>query len=413
VKLLGFSTYPVTAPKHGGQRRIRALGELYQRLGGTYEVAAVYQASQAHEAGPNDIPLGHSSPEWAGLPFTEDLQAGEFAARSPAAYAHFRRIYDRVQPDIIVLEQPFMLPLVQKMQTEGLTKARIIYSSQNWEGPLKEAVLLKAGVSAKVTQKIAASVERIELEALAAANLVLCVSQHDADIYRARSTAPVLVAPNGVDRAVSLDQSPHPVLGHFGGRKFIFYVGSAYPPNIEGFNKLVSDDGLFFVPPLKAFAICGGMCDQIFNSRSYQQFVSANSERVQFFPQIEDDVLVALKAATHAIILPIQFGGGSNLKTAEALVAGKWIVTTSLALRGFEPFANAKGVVIADSPREFRLAISKVLSEPPLQLTSQQLKAREDLYWDRAFILSGAEEGVRTFLGAAHQGAVVPDVVVA
>ena len=92
-----------------------------------------------------------------------------------------------------------------------------------------------------------------------------------------------------------------------------------------------------------------------------------------------------VKATAHAILLPIKFGGGSNLKTAEALATGKWVIASPVAMRGFEEFLDAPGVVVADGPKNFRQAVIKTLNSPPLELTEAAKEIRESVYWDRRF----------------------------
>lgn len=406
MKVLALSTYPIRAPLHGGQRRVAALGDLYRRLGVQFEYASIYASHYGPaEVGPNDLRLGHSTTDLSALPFVEDLQAGEFAARSPAAYAHFKRLFERIRPTVVTLEQPFMLPLLQRLRRDGVFFGAVVYSSQNWEPPLKEAMLRRAGISSLEVSRIGALIERLEVGALALSDLVIAVSDEDASIYRALDAQKVvLVGPNGVDPPPDAPPVRPDLLAPFADRRFFFFVGSAYPPNSEGFTKLVMEEGLYFVPPEKRFAVCGGATDQIFAAPGYQRFVGANSDRVQFFSPIDDEGLWSLKLAAHAILLPIQFGGGSNLKTAEALVSGKWMVTTSLALRGFEAFKREPGVLTAETPRDFRQAMIHVLHQPPLKLTSEQQAKRRTLVWEAALAASGAEAGLRQFLDRVAQG---------
>ena len=46
-------------------------------------------------------------------------------------------------------------------------------------------------------------------------------------------------------------------------------------------------------------------------------------------------------------------GGGSNLKTAEALYSGLPIVVTTAAMRGYGTFIEEPGVLVADDPSTF------------------------------------------------------------
>jgi glycosyltransferase involved in cell wall biosynthesis len=411
ARILSFSTYPVVRPLHGGQRRVSAFGDFYRSLGHEFHYACVYEPASY---GPGtvtsfDHPLIEPDPRWNGVPLINDLLAGDYAARSPLAYAHFRGVVDRVRPDVVQLDHPFMLPLFRRLREEGVLGAQpLIYSSHNWEPPLKEEMLRRAGVTTAVARDVRRQVEELERESVAAAEVVVAVSAHDAEAYRRlRSNMQVVVVPNGVSRPPA-EIPDIPALELFGREKLLFFVGSAYPPNIEGFCDLVADGGLFFMPPLQQMAVCGGVSDGIFNHPKYQQFLHANSARVQFFQNPTDPELWSLKRRAHVMMLPIAFGGGSNLKTAEALVAGKWLVATPTALRGFEAFAGAPGVVVAENRDAFRRALAETLRLAPLELDEAELRRREALYWDRGFADSGLRERLAALLPAlSAAGAVV------
>ena len=92
-----------------------------------------------------------------------------------------------------------------------------------------------------------------------------------------------------------------------------------------------------------------------------------------------------MKSSCHVVALPIATGAGSNLKTAEALTLGKRVVATSIAMRGFENFLDAEGLMIADDPIAFRARLGQALRCPPLAIGEDARKAREALYWDRCF----------------------------
>lgn len=393
-RVLGLSTYPVVRPRHGGQLRIEAIEAFYRSLDHDYRCAAVYEspAYGGSDVGPDDIKLDHVDVRWQGVPFLGDLLSGLFAAETPAAYAHFANLVARFDPHIIQLEQPFMWPLVQRLRREGkLDGVEIVYSSQNWEGPLKESILLKSGVAPGKAADLRIAIETIETEVTQAASVVMAVSEADAEIYRSLTEpSKIFVAPNGTSRppAATGDKAAL-LLKHFGDRKFMFFVGSAYPPNIDGFRHLVADGGFYFLPPHKALAVCGGASHGIFASYEYQRLLAGNSERVQFFADPSDDELWAMKQAAHAFLLPIEFGGGTNLKSAEAIASGKWVITTSVALRGRDAFVGVPGIIVADTPRAFRQAMIKVMASPPLKLSAKERAAREAVYWDQVLFNSG------------------------
>jgi glycosyltransferase involved in cell wall biosynthesis len=138
------------------------------------------------------------------------------------------------------------------------------------------------------------------------------------------------------------------------------------------------------------------MAHGIFAHPEYQRFVVANNHRVEFFPAIEDDDLWALKAAAHGSLLAIKGGsGGTSLKTAEALTLGKWVIANASGLRGFEEFADAEGVIRADTRTEFRRAMARVLRSDPIEISPQSRERREALFWDRCFSDSGLAARLR------------------
>jgi glycosyltransferase involved in cell wall biosynthesis len=399
-RVLGLSTYPIVHARHGGQLRIEAIKAFYASFDHDYHYAAVYEspAYGAGDVGPDDVKLGYMDARWQGVPFLGDLSSGIFATESPAAYTHFSNLVARVSPDIIQLEHPFMWPLVKRLKQEGrLDGVQIVYSSHNWEGPLKEGILLRAGVARAKAAALRAEIEAMETELVSAAALVVAVSPADAEIYRGLKTqAQILVAPNGTSRPpAGMAGKKTPIEREYFGGKFMFFVGSAYPPNIEGFRRLVADGGFYFLPPEKAVVVCGGACEGIFLTDEYQRFLMGNSERVQFVPNLDDDQLWAFKDAAHVFLLPIEFGGGTNLKSAEAIASGKWVIATSTALRGRDEFVNAPGVLVANTPAAFRAAMIKAMASPPLKLTAKERTARDQVYWDRVMANSGVREALK------------------
>lgn len=399
--ILSLTTYPVALPRHGGQRRVAAFGDFYRGLGLDFQSASIYQAPpyQPHEIGPHDLKLGPVDPRWNGVPFVDDILSGDFAALGPGL-AHFRRVMETVRPAMIQLDHPFMWPLVRALRDEGLLDGvKLVYSSHNWEPPLKVDILRRAGVPEARAVAVGDRVMELEREVVEASDLIVAVSESDAGQYRALGGAkPVHVVPNGVQRHAASDGLTPAQQEVFGRNPFALFVGSAYPPNIEGFCNLVADGGLYMTPPEKHFAVCGGASEGIFGGRAYQRFLVGNSERLHFYPNISDDDLSALKTACHVVLLPIQFGGGSNLKTAEALASNKHVIATSTALRGFDAFRGAPGVTIADTPEAFRRAIAEVFKRPPLKLKKKDLLLRETVYWDRGFADSALADGVRALL---------------
>lgn len=387
--ILGLATYPIKHPVHGGQRRVAAFADFYKTLGLDYECVCIYEPLiySADKIGPHDVALGYVKGDFAGIPFLGDLLSGMYGSQKERVFEHFLSVVREKKPVALVLEQPFMWPLVERLRSDPeIAKIPLMYSSQNWEGPLKYAVLISNGIDNTVARKIEARVEELEREAVKASRLIFAVSEEDAAVYRRIDPAKrIIVISNGVARSDTAVPAGRGLPDQLRNSRYLFFVGSAYPPNIEGVCDLLLDGGLFFLPPQASLVICGGAAHGILYDPRYHRFLSANKKRVLFYPTISDKDLEVLKSHAHAILLPIDFGGGSNIKTAEALASGKWIVATPTAMRGFESFMSEPGVVIAKGRSAFRKAVIDVYNSPPLVLSDLSSQRRDAVHWDRCF----------------------------
>lgn len=406
MKILAFGTYPTRVPVHGGQRRSSQIGAYYTANGAEYAYACIYQprSYSADTVGPNDYPFGVMEGLFARVPFIDDLASGEFAATRPEVYDNFVKLVDTYQPHVVQLEQPFLWPLVRRLIKEGkLNGVKIVYSSHNLEAPLKFDLLESAGVSRELNVQVERRISDLESELVDRADLIISVSKSESDTYREMNSLqrPIVIR-NGADR---LGHVSKPVYGEeLLPDEYMIFVGSAYPPNIDGFCKYVLKSGLYGFPPEKRFAICGGVSDGIYQSGLYSPHQGSYQDRVQFFSRPSDSELSWIRSHAKGFLLPIESGGGSNLKTAEALSSGKWVVTTEKALRSFEDFADQAGVIVADTPRLFRDAMLEVTYGAPLALDHRQVAMREGLYWDQLMSESGLME--RLSAAMTNEGAV-------
>jgi glycosyltransferase involved in cell wall biosynthesis len=392
MKLVALGTYPIRFPIHGGQRRVTAFRNAYVERGYDHHYIALYDPGsyKTADVDPIDIPTDPTYSSFADVPFITDLETGRFFAFNNEAFQALASRITQIQPDFLVLEHPFLWPFVKRYLAESRQKISVIYSSHNVEGRLKYDILRRTGgVRHAVADRVKTAIDEYEIELCRNAQAVVAVSEEDACFYadEAGCGDRVIVIRNGIDYSPQTRTSPE-VSGIFDGPYFIF-IGSAYPPNIEGFDHFVLKNRLYFLPPRKSLAVCGGASDGVFQLNRYLGHLASYSERVHFFPKIDDDSLNVLKNNAHAFLLPIQTGGGSNLKTAEALVSGQWVITTSVALRSFEEYRDAPGVIVADTPAAFGQAMVDVYHRPPLFLTNDQIAYRRRVTWESLFL--GAE----------------------
>jgi glycosyltransferase involved in cell wall biosynthesis len=223
---------------------------------------------------------------------------------------------------------------------------------------------------------VLADVEALERDLVASSWATIACTSADASVFASWGAVRTVVANNGTvhkSRAHLHDCLPSPLSPEL---KYALIVGSTHLPNIDGFFELVMPA----VSALRAnrrIVVAGGMGDTI-ASRLAAAGAMNNyvRDRLILFGFIDELVLDGLIENAGALILPISYGGGSNLKTAEALLSGKLIVGTDVAFRGFERYRDNGGVRIANDADAFGLAIHASLEdshdcapELPLELT--------------------------------------------
>jgi hypothetical protein len=69
---------------------------------------------------------------------------------------------------------------------------------------------------------------------------------------------------------------------------------------------------------------------------------------------LSEQALGALTVLATCIVLPITKGGGSNIKTAEAVHTGKPVIGTTKSFRGYERVLSLPHVYRVDEPLQFQ-----------------------------------------------------------
>ena len=68
------------------------------------------------------------------------------------------------------------------------------------------------------------------------------------------------------------------------------------------------------------------------------------------------------------VVVPVRAGSGMRIKLAEALAAGRPVVTTSKGMEGL-PLQAGTHVLVADTTEEMAAAIVTILTDPPLAIS--------------------------------------------
>lgn len=366
--VLLLSTYPCVVPQHGGQLRLLNIKRAYEAAGWNVLELAVYDEQAYDEAvvGANDIifPSGSVYRNFRGkpAPLATDLLSGDFASAEDGC---LKKIFTTVPTtvDCVHVEQPWLWPIVHALRKRsGQAKFVTVYGSQNIEAPLKQEIF--RGLGFKHGDELIERVAELETRAAREADLTVAVSQQDASELRRWAPERVLLAPNGIEPwpAPTEAKRKHWVekLPKF---PWLLYVASAHPPNFSHFAE-VFGNSLACIPPTSRIVLAGGVTEHVYHAMRATDWWSLNLSRLSLLFTLPDEDLAAVKSLAHGFILPILFGGGTNIKTAEALYSGAHVVATPAALRGYEEFSTLPEVRLGRDHREFQSATSAVLQLP-------------------------------------------------
>ncbi len=365
-KLLILTTYPLVDPKHGGQIRARNLAESFRSRGWWVETLAYVDEDSEELRSPKDKIFErknklHNSLDGEPLLFINDLQISKHVS-SQIAFNDFLAAVPS-DLDAIHVEQPWLWPLASAYRSHVNPNCVLVYGSANIEASLKVEILSSLGgdLDIKLLGRVYDEIDQLERTASREADLVAAVSKADLDVIRTwNPDAKLILAPNGVAPLTAKEDYVEKWDRRLGGVRFLLYAASAHPPNFTHFSEIVGGSLGSFRPDTK-LVVVGSVSEHIYEQCSRGVFSGVNLSRLELLFQVSDDDLAAIKALCHGFFLPIPFGGGTNLKTAEALQSGKFVVGTKEAFRGFEDYTILPGVCVANNPEELHSAVRRVL----------------------------------------------------
>ncbi len=381
MNILTLSTYPIDVPMHGGQHRLSNVVSNYKKGGHTvHSVGVLGSDSYPPAKGFVSCPQVDALSRHIENPFLmEDFSIGELFSKEDA---YFKVLAQNIEtePDVIHVEHPWLFGFAKRyVDLCSKKQVKILYGSPNIEYKLKHY-----NVSLYLGEKSATNarekVLRCEMTAIMNADAICCVSEQDRLWTRKSTTKPCVLAPNGVAERVTTEAGIRGANAFSGGRKFALYCASAHPPNMAGFFEIF-EKGVGCIAPNERIVVAGGVGSAIQGDKRFSKTAQLSSVFVSA-GLVSEPCLQGFLETAHAIILPITQGEGTNLKTAEALWAGKHIIGTTPAFRGFEQFMSSEGVCIADEPSQFLAYVRQSMSAPPHALSLPERDRRKTLLWD-------------------------------
>jgi hypothetical protein len=371
VNVLQLSAHSTLVPRDGGQIRSHHIGRCLKAAGFQVERLAVCWRTPADLDDPREpIVDVRLSPLWssqeyqstlAWWPHLDDYYFASAVWHAPRLREQLETRISACAPDVILLERPWTWPLIKDLPTVRSGATRVIYSSQNVETPLKRQTLGDAGIS--VPGQVLDGVEALERDLVRSSWATVACTQTDASIFHEWGASRIVVANNGAVarcRDSLLNTLPKPLTPQ---QRFVLFVGSGHLPNRSGFFNLIAP-AVSRLRPNTRVVLAGGMCEAIDSQVDRSALKHYRHARLVSLGVVDDLTLDALIVNAAAILLPIEYGGGSNVKTAEALCSGRPMIATSASFRGFADYRELDQVTIADTPLEFEQAMQAALASP-------------------------------------------------
>jgi len=382
MNILILCTYPIATPRHGGQIRVRNIVDSYKAAGHAVDVVGVlgseqYEEEQGFLSFPKINALVTIMPNQF---LMEDYALGCLFANSDDHYKRLSKLI-RISPDIIHIEHPWLFRFAKRFIAEKKLNTKLVYSAHNIEWSLKEAIV-SSYMGQDTARRYAEMIKILELEAIKGADQIACVSELDRDWLRSHTKVPIVLAPNGVNPWSVEEGGRHEAYAITQGQRYALYCASAHPPNMTGFFDIFSG-GFGSLKPDEKLVIAGGAgCAIAADMRIHKSPKLA--ERIIVAGVVSQSCLEALIDGSHCVVLPLTQGGGTNLKTAEALWSGKHIVATSIAMRGFEIFIGSPGVQVTNEPSDFKLKLRLTMASPGLILSGEEVEKRRSVLWSES-----------------------------
>ncbi len=299
-----------------------------------------------------------------------------------------------VGADFVLLEQMHMVAYLPIIEQWG---GPFILDTHNVE---HELLAQMARVAPKLRTRIrmaadAVKMRRYERRLLRRATRVLAVSESDRDALLALGgTAPIDVIANGVD----LDYFSFVDHGAARGASLVMTGTMGYLPNVDAALWLIDD----LLPRIRTRRPDATLTLVGNEPAAGVLAAAARSEGVLVTGSVPD-VRPYVRDAD-LFVLPFRVGGGTRLKSLEAMASGIPVVSTTVGCMGLAVTSGAE-LLVADDPVSFADACVALLADEPLRrklATSARTHVEDAFSW--ATITRALEESIERAVATHRQG---------
>lgn len=295
----------------------------------------------------------------------DDIIASSYSTKNPWLSAVYR-----------VLRRSARSVVVEHCYLVGLPLAwgdRFVYSSQNNEVELKRRLLEVHPLKAELLPEV----ERVERLAVEHSAATVAVSQEDAEtlVKRKRTAGPVIVVRNGAGSPAEgegVERAKSDLRDRIGDRAVVF-MGSAHMPNVEAARFIVEH----LAPQCSdvRFHLVGSVCSCVLE-------VPAN---VRLWGVVDETTKSAVMQSCALALNPMSSGSGSNVKLADYLSNGLFVITTEFGKRGYPESVEEHLATV--SINAFSESIRQVMSDS--ELYSRQARERRRALFESELAMRG------------------------
>jgi glycosyltransferase involved in cell wall biosynthesis len=388
MRILFLSTYATSGIETGGNVRLSSIVRTVQAAGHSSHVLAIVPpASVSASAGRHETVLPLSEGQFSRADVQadgyHDTLTGLRVMRDAEVLSQARAVARSFGPDIIFLEQPFLIEFAIGLKAQ--LSVPLFYSAANQELSLKRDLIALTPEFFSHPEPLLDEVERLEKAAIASADLVVAIASNMEPFLRSLGAQQIVVAGNGSRVALS---TRHQAAGSAAASNEILFgcFGSSYWPNREGLASIIRPS-LAFLPPNARLVTTGRLGFAIKDHKSYRRGRFINDNRLVHYDHLRADAYDALVQSCDILLLPVFVGSGSPLKTADALASGRPVLLTTKMLIGYEDIVaqNSDGVMVADTPAEFRAKwqeLARLGKDAFADLVGRGASRREFLTWN-------------------------------
>ncbi len=388
VRILQVVFYELDNPMHGGQIRCQQINQKLRETGFSVTLLTIFSLSGAQTSlGPQinlsedyrDSILDELSQTFPYAEYENYLQTRE-------GLAQLHETVDVDDFDVVWEEHPFIhKSLRAHFERRKGGHPRFVYSSHNVEAELIEKLLDNHEGPTDVKKEICQKVTALEEQAVKDADVILATSHSDLSTFAIIGTQARLVyAPNAsrplFKDNLHLDAS---VISNLALSRYALFIGSGHPPNASGFLTILGDNLEYLHPDFQIVCV-GGVSLGLLRHFDSMEDSTLPLSRLRLLVDASNDVIDQLRLGASVILLPILVGGGSNSKTAEALLSPTKILATPHSFRAFEAYSKHPGVYLSNSRSDFRKILAKISRESEdFEFVRTELEGHP-LTWDKA-----------------------------